>query len=296
MSVTGKRQRSSSGPISRILVSGNSLPFKKHRVENVSKDLKCASDAVELGEGTPSNPFFLPLRSSENASMCWHCPQLHCECIVLEKLLAEAYETVPIKRITEVAGVRQLCAKSLLPAFVARFIRLMNISNIDTFYDLGCGNGSILFQTACLTGAHCIGIEISEHNAELARQAWPIFRAKFEKHFGKRVEGSVHVITGDIGKLMTDGSFFKKTGRNLLLLSNLLFPKALTHFISERLREAPAETQVLCFDDLYPHGRSLAAIRDPEAFRLFDMKDYMWQEMSVEWCAAPGKFYIHRRR
>lgn len=250
---------------------------------------------VNSGSGKPGDPFRLSLRAEPNTSGCFHCPTSSCHCVKITNLLEDVFRNATKKRITEVAGHRDLCAKSLLPPFVSRLIRLMNISREDTFYDLGCGNGSILFQVACLTGAKCVGVEISNHNAELAREGYEVLRLKMKA--AGLPEPNVTIITGDIGEFLSDmDKFDKEQGKTAILISNLLFPKSLTHFMSEKFRKLPRGCRIACFDDLYPHGRSIAAIRDPEAFELFDMKDYMWQEFSVEWCWMEGPFYIHWRK
>lgn len=247
------------------------------------------------GSGKPGDPYRLPLRKEPNLSGCSHCTTLSCPCKQFENLLADVFGKASKKRVTEIAGHRHLCAKSLLPPFVTRLIRLLNISKEDTFYDLGCGDGSILFQVACLTGAKCVGVEISKHNSELACEALDILKTEVKKfHFQ---EPDITIRCEDIGEfLSTTDELKEQNGKTVILVSNLLFPKALTHFMSEVFRTLPSGTRIMCFDDLYPHGRSVAAIRDPEAFRLFEMTDYMWQEGSVEWCWMEGPFFIHRRR
>ncbi|CCW72247.1 unnamed protein product [Phytomonas sp. Hart1] len=282
-------------PIGRFLVSDAAIVKKNAKWESIVGAAYHTDDS-EIGNGTPGNPYRLPLRKNQNRNGCYHCLGSYCKCLYFESLLSQVYEQLPMKRVTEVAGSRHLCAKSLLPTFIARAIRLMKITSSDIFYDLGCGNGSVLFQVACQTGAKCIGIEISQHNAKIAQEAWPIFRSLYETHNGKTM-GSVEIIVGDIAEILSNPGFLKCNNGNVaILLSNLLFPKPLTHYTSERLRDALPGTRVLCFDDLYPHGRSVASIRDPGAFALFEMKDYKWQEMSVEWCASEGDFYIHWHR
>lgn len=249
---------------------------------------------VNSGSGKPGDPFRLSLRKEPNTSGCFHCPTSSCHCLRITNLLEDVFRNASKKRVTEVAGQRHLCAKSLLPPFVSRLIRLMDITGEDTFYDLGCGNGSILFQVACLTGAKCVGVEISDHNAELAREGLEVLKLKM-RAVGLP-EPNVTIISGDIGDFLSNmDRFDSENGKTAILISNLLFPKSLTHYMSEKFRKLPAGSRIACFDDLYPHGRSIAAIRDPEAFELFEMKDYMWQECSVEWCPMEGPFYIHWR-
>lgn len=274
-------------------------PVKRRKV---SKKASCVAVCSQIndpekgtGSGRPGDPYRLPLRKEPNLSGCLHCPTLTCPCQQMESLLAEVFNKATKKRVTEVAGYRHLCAKSLLPPFVTRLIRILNIRKEDTFYDLGCGNGSILFQVACITGAKCIGVEISKHNAELAIEASSILKSEVKRF--QLPDPEITIICGDIGEFLSNHpQFEEQKGKTVILISNLLFPKSLTHFMSERFRSLPSGTRIICFDDLYPHGRSVAAIRDPEAFRLFEMTDYLWQEYSVEWCWMEGSFYVHRKR
>ncbi|KAG5486143.1 hypothetical protein LSCM1_07258 [Leishmania martiniquensis] len=282
-------------PISRYLVSDAAIG-------KVVKDISAGSGAAhpgtpkELGSGSPQDPIRLPLRKTPNESGCYHCATEQCCCVEFEKILSNTYAQLSKKRVVEVCGARQLCAKSLLTTFVTRLVRLMKITEHDTFYDLGCGNGSVLFQVACMTGAKCVGVEISEHNADVAREAWQVLRPVLAQKYNRPMP-TVEIITADLARLLSNRTAFEaEDGRSAILISNLLFPKPLTHFLSERLRLAPVGTRILCFDDLYPHARSVASYRDPAAFELFDMKDYLWQEMSVEWCSMEGTFFIHTRK
>jgi cyclopropane fatty-acyl-phospholipid synthase-like methyltransferase len=212
----------------------------------------------------------------------------------MKELLSSAYKKCSSERITEISKSRHLCAKSLLPPFVTRMITVMNITAADTFIDLGCGNGSILFQVAFMTGARCIGIELLPQNAELAREAWGALKPVLELHAGRDMP-DVEIITGDLCQLIST-PWFQACPNLKILTSNLLFPKQITHFMSERFRSLPLGAKILCFDDLYPHSRTVAQIRDPEAFELFDMKDYVWTQHSVEWTIHEGHFFVHTRK
>jgi len=247
----------------------------------------------ECGTGKPRDAYHLPLAAAPNESGCFHCPQHSCDCQFFSHLLDATYASMAAKRKTETAGSRHLCAKSLLPQFVSRIVRLMKITSNDTFYDLGCGNGSVMFQVAYMTGARCVGVELSAQNAELARQAWTLIKPVLEKKANRKMP-DIEIITGDLCDLISTPTFASRP--SAILTSNLLFPKSLTHYMSERFRSLPVGTRIMCFDDLYPHGRSVARLRDPEAFELFDMVDYIWQEMSVEWCAQDGPFFYYYKK
>jgi SAM-dependent methyltransferase len=248
---------------------------------------------VVSGHGTTQAPFRMSLRSASNLDDCMHCPTDHCCCQWFAQQLEKAYSSIAAKRVVSVAGKRDLCAKSVLPPFINRMIGITNLQQNETFYDLGCGNGSVLFQIAFVTGARCVGVELSPHNATVAREAWAYIKPILEKKAGKPMP-QVEIVTGDLGEFIASENFVQEPC--VVWTANLLMPKSVTHYMSERFRALPVGSRILAFDDLFPHSRTVAIIRDPEAFQKFEMLDYVWQEMSVEWTACDGRFYYYRRK
>lgn len=256
-------------------------------------DEKGSENIIESGEGTLSSPFRLPLRSQPNAKGCHFCPSSDCFCKYFSAVLKECYEKIPVKRIDMRYRQPHLCAKSVLPEFVSRLIRLACISPDDIFFDLGCGNGSVLFQVAATTGVRCIGVELDAHNFTVANHALEMLRPLLEKKWCCTMR--IDLINEDLCtwiKKSTD--IFNK--KSVIWVANLLMPKPVNHFLSEQLRSVPHDTRIFCFEDLYPHSRSVSRIRDPDAFEKFTMSDYVWQPSSVEWCDVEGIFFSYRRR
>ena len=249
---------------------------------------------TEIGNGSPTDPYRQVLRDVPNSSDCFYCPSDTCDCEWFGSVLNETYNELPIRRITSVAGKRFMCAKSIEPNFVSRIVRLMNIDSSTTFYDLGSGNGSVLFQVAFSTGARCIGIELCPHNSELSRQAWDRLRPKLEKKSGRKMP-ELTIITGDLSDYISSPGFASDP-TSAIWTSNLLMPKPVTAFMAERFRLLPSGVRIACFDDLYPHSRSVMRIRDPQAFEQFLMEDYEWPPGAVEWCPFTGAFFIHRKK
>ncbi|KAK7199059.1 histone-lysine N-methyltransferase [Novymonas esmeraldas] len=248
--------------------------------------------STELGDGTPRSPHHQPMRGAPNESGCMHCPTETCHCVWVAEQLERCYASLTRKRETERHKRRELCAKSVLPPFVSRLLRIAKVDARETFYDLGCGNGSVLFQVAALTGARCVGVEINPHNAELAREAWAALQPIFEQRFRRTL--IVDIVCADFCTLMRDTACF--SAPCVVWAANLLLPQPVNHFLSERLRGVPCGTRILCFEDLYPHSRSLSRLRDPDAFAKFDMVDYEWQPGSVEWCHQTGPFFLYVKR
>ena len=254
----------------------------------------------------PAHAVRQPRRATPNQSNCYHCPATHCECTRIERILEKAYAACTRQRIAEFGAKRERCAKSVLPNFVTRMISLLDIKANDTFVDLGCGNGSVLYQVALLVpGVRCIGVEIEEHNAAVAREGW----ARAKKLFLDSSRGSatssslsseirdVEIITGPLQDVILSSDFAKasRDGRMAIWVSNKLFPGGLNQFIGDRFRRLPPGCRILCMEDLYPHQRAVAALRDPQAFQLFEMTDFCWPHGAVEWCNAEGSIFRHIR-
>lgn len=280
----------------------NRTPSKKQpvaaattaRAASGSRDATTPSPPRFLGEagtGAGKTPFVLPLREHYNADDCMHCPTDRCCCAWFSEVLARAFAQVDVKRTH--GGSRHTCAKSILPPFVTRLAKIADVTAEDTFFDLGCGNGSVMFQMAFMTGARCVGVELLPQNAEVARLAWNLLRPVLERK-ARRKMPNVTIISGDLCEVIADPRF--GSSPSVIWTANLLMPKSVTHFMSERFRLLPVGTRIMCFDDLYPHSRSVARVRDPEAFDLFKMVDYVWQEMTVEWCSQTGAFYVYYKK
>ena len=259
-------------------------------------------DHGETGRGHPRCPYRQPLRAEPNRDGCHHCPAERCFCQQFQALLAAAVARVGVQRETEGRpGRKDLCAKSLNPNFVARLVREMRITEGDTFFDFGSGNGSILFQVAFVTGARCVGIELNAHNAALSKQLWAVLRPQLEQLKGRAMP-DVEIIAGDVLDYVADPRFVSdtvnaRTGNGpAILCSNMLWPRQTTHYLQERCRECAVGTRIACFDDFFPHGRCVSITRDPEAFELFEMRDYVWPRGATEWAPAlEGSFFVHRK-
>lgn len=245
-----------------------------------------------IGTGTHSDPFYLPVQETPNESDCYYCNTDICHCAIFETLNIEIFSEISAKRIVSTEK-RMMCAKSILPAFISNLAKILDVKSTDTFYDLGCGNGSVLFQIAFVTGAKCVGVELSPHNAQVARDAWQAMKPRLEKISGRKMP-EIEIITGDLTDVIAKQEFY--TPNTVIWTANMLMPKMVTQLMAERFRALPSGARIACFDDMYPHSRRVSRIRDPEAFELFDMIDYKWTSGTVEWTMFEGPFYVYKRR
>lgn len=248
----------------------------------------------EEGDGSPSRPFRLALRQEPNASGCVHCPTTTCHCLYMSRLLAECYESLPLKRIALQGRRRELCAKSMLPTFVSRLLRFADVKgDSETFYDFGCGNGSFLFQVAFATGARCVGVELDAHNAAVAAAAWEKLRPALETA-GKRPL-SVTIIHDDFCRWIASHREELAAAPCVVWAANSLLESSTNQFLSDSFQEVKEGSRIFSIEDLYPHSRSVARVRHPATFEHFLFADLCWQEGSVEWSCKEGRFYMYER-
>ena len=256
---------------------------------------------VLVGTGKRSNPLRIPLRESPNGSACYHCPMgiEVCDCVEMKELIWRHLKGTGKSRVS---GLRILNAKSILPNFVSRLIRLLKVSSSDVFWDLGSGHGSVVMQVALQTGADAIGVEIQRPNVELAEVAWPKIRAEWVKRYPDRKVGNVTFLAEDmIAVLRRSISPKDKTAPKAptaVWAANLLFGSMLNYRMSEVLPQVPSLRGVATMTDVYPHERMLARLRNPVPYNRFPvMRNHLWQPGSVEWSETEVlPFYTYQEK
>ena len=306
--------RSKTAALEKALEKENQITFglvsKKATPEKIAKvatsvgmrktgRVKVQMLGVPIGAGGLSDPIRILNRDVPNASNCIHCPigVEECDCAEMQDIIWAHLEKV---NMTRVSGHKDLNAKSILPPFVARLIRLLGITRKDCFWDLGCGNGSVVMQVACQTGATAVGVEIQAANIDIANAVWPSVKAEWERRHPTRKAGAVHFVACDMFPVLT-GSVDGTNGIPMpttAWAANLLFPPMLNHTLSEALLEQPALRAVASLKDIYPHHSTVYKKRNPRPFEKFPvMLGHEWQEGAVEWSPTEVQnFYTYANK
>jgi SAM-dependent methyltransferase len=136
-----------------------------------------------------------------------------------------------------------------------RVLRNVELSDRDTFVDIGCGKGRIVHQAARMRFQRVIGVEVSPKLAEVARAA---LAARSRRHRCKNVE----IVVADAREFevpddMTIAYLFRPFGAETLevLLSNVI----------ESIDRHPRRVRLIY---VWPQGDSRAAILDTNRFRI----------------------------
>ncbi|KNH08671.1 histone-lysine N-methyltransferase [Perkinsela sp. CCAP 1560/4] len=265
---------------------------------------------VPIGTGTKRDPITIPLRAVPNCTNCYHCPVGidHCTCQEFEEILSNALDEVyctSSHRRQHAYGRNPLNSKSVLPVFVARILRLLNIVEKDVFWDLGCGIGNVVMQAALEHGVDAVGIDIQPENVEVAQKTWQKVQAVWKDRHPDRAIGSVCFITGDMfaelagiqhGTSTQVAPHFHPTK---IWMSNQLFTAHMNHQLADFMTNLPSIKAVCAMHDLFPHERiGITQKRNPKPYEKFPiMTDYMTQHNSLEWSATEERmFYVYSPR
>ena len=260
---------------------------------------------VPRGVGTKSDPITIPLRLTPNEAGCLHCPIgiNQCLCAAIDSVISQAlertYATTAMRR-THAFGRSPLNSKSVLPVFVTRILRLTKTSQEDTFWDLGCGIGTVVMQAALQHGADAVGIDIQPENIAVAEQTWALVQKEWAKRYPERHIGNITFIAGDMfAALESARNKSMKNPPTTVWMSNQLFTAQMNHQLADFMASIPSIRAVAAMLDLFPHERiGITQKRNPLPYERFPvMRDHMTQENALEWSAAEERpFYIYAQR
>lgn len=277
------------------------LALKRNAQKRAPEGLCTSAAPGETGDGTHKNEFCWD-NETPNCSGCVYCPTRSCPCERLAMMFEELYEKLSVKRTKNGPGKRALCGKSILAPFVSRLIRQLRMAGDDTFIDLGCGNGSVCFQVAAMLGVPCIGVELDWNNSNLARQAWGAFKPRLE-HWLRRTMPEVEIICADLQYYIAREFGFDPRPNTVIWSANLLMPPEIDVEMVNRFITVPRGVRIAVLRDLWPHGREVMSLRDPESRKHFHMIDARWPisregtRSVVEWTAAhTGEYYMYESK
>ncbi|KAK9385734.1 histone methylation protein DOT1-domain-containing protein [Lipomyces mesembrius] len=131
---------------------------------------------------------------------------------VAHEILSHIYSRIvspQVKELRKYTAFSNNVYGELLPAFVSRIFKELELSSHQVFFDLGSGVGNCVLQAALETGCESYGCEIMENAAELADRQAVEFHERL-KLWGIKA-GSVKLITGDFLKIEEIGEILKKT-------------------------------------------------------------------------------------
>lgn len=298
-------------------------PIKKHKQPNPSVAAPQPSSlrvkhrrvdpllpGVPRGAGTKCDPITIPLRTVPNASGCVHCPLGIDVCLcreidtVISTALQSVYTSTKMRR-THAFGRHPLNSKSVLPVFVTRILRLLDVSPKEIFWDLGCGIGNVVMQAALQHGAGAVGIDIQPENIAVAKKTWEIVQKEWKRRHPTWRIGNVEFFAGNMFEELAavrdgeESQSSKDMRPTTVWMSNQLFTPQMNHQLADFMGSVTSVRGVASMLDLFPHERiGITQKRNPGPYEKFPvMRDHMTQEAALEWSATEERpFYIYTQK
>ncbi|KAK9321430.1 histone methylation DOT1 [Lipomyces orientalis] len=176
----------------------------------------------------------------------------------------------------------------LLPKFVSRIFKELELSSDQVFVDLGSGVGNCVLQAALEIGCESYGCEMMEIAAELADKQAVEFQERL-KLWGIKA-GLVRLITGDFLKSDEIGEVLQKT--DLLLVNNYAFDAELNGNLVHMFLDLRDGTKIVSLKSFVPPGHTITSHNVESPINLLQVDEREFFSGSVSWTDAPGKYYV----
>ncbi|XP_037954058.1 histone-lysine N-methyltransferase, H3 lysine-79 specific isoform X2 [Teleopsis dalmanni] len=172
---------------------------------------------------------------------------------------------------------------------VQQMIKHVNITNEDTFIDLGSGVGQVVLQMAgSFPLKTCIGIEKADTPAAYAERMDAYFR-QFMAWFGKRY-CEYKLIKGDF---LVDEHREKITSSTLVFVNNFAFGPNVDHQLKERFADLRDSARIVSSKSFCPLNFRITDRNLSDIGTIMHVSEIPPLKGSVSWTCKPVSYYLH---
>ncbi|KAJ8103310.1 histone methylation DOT1 [Lipomyces tetrasporus] len=210
---------------------------------------------------------------------------------VAHEILSHIYSRIVspyVKELRKYTAFSNNVYGELLPKFVSRIFKELELRSDQVFVDLGSGVGNCVLQAALETGCESYGCEMMENAAELADKQAVEFQERL-KLWGIKA-GLVKLITGDFLKSEEIGEVLQKT--DLLLVNNYAFDAELNGNLVHMFLDLRDGTKIVSLKSFVPPGHTISSHNVESPINLLQVEEREFFSGSVSWTDAPGKYYV----
>jgi H3 lysine-79-specific histone-lysine N-methyltransferase len=226
----------------------------------------------------------------EYAATWKRCPDLmvtHQMQNLYRRCIAQHLHT--LRRNTSISGYskKTLSYGAINSGLASRIFSHLNITKASTFWDLGCGSGSVLVQASLETGCKCFGVELLPCRAKIAEAVVEEFESACKLWVLQA--GKIIIMVGDL--LSEQFWLGLIDAGDAILINNLVFEATLNHEIWKRLGSLKAGATVVALEPFYEgHKRNGGSCVE------FSVEEVQYDPGDVSWHAYGGSYYIYRKR
>ncbi|XP_018787972.1 PREDICTED: histone-lysine N-methyltransferase, H3 lysine-79 specific [Bactrocera latifrons] len=172
---------------------------------------------------------------------------------------------------------------------VQQMIKHVNVTNDDTFIDLGSGVGQVVLQMAgSFPLKACVGIEKADTPARYAERMDMFFR-QFMAWFGKRY-CDYKLIKGDF---LVDEHREKITSSSLVFVNNFAFGPNVDHQLKERFADLRDGARIVSSKSFCPLNFRITDRNLSDIGTIMHVSEIPPLKGSVSWTCKPVSYYLH---
>ncbi|CAD6995751.1 unnamed protein product [Ceratitis capitata] len=172
---------------------------------------------------------------------------------------------------------------------VQQMIKHVNVTNDDTFIDLGSGVGQVVLQMAgSFPLKACVGIEKADTPARYAERMDMYFR-QFMAWFGKRY-CDYKLTKGDF---LVDEHREKITSSSLVFVNNFAFGPNVDHQLKERFADLRDGARIVSSKSFCPLNFRITDRNLSDIGTIMHVSEIPPLKGSVSWTCKPVSYYLH---
>ena len=169
----------------------------------------------------------------------------------------------------------------------SRIFSRLKLDKTSTFWDLGCGAGSVVVQASLETGCTSFGVELLPCRAKIAKVVVEEFKSACQ--LWALQAGEITILEGD---LLAEGFWLGLINMaDAILINNLVFEATLNHNIWKRLESLKAGAAIVALQPFYEgHNRNGGSSAE------FTVEEMQYEPGDVSWQGYGGSYYMYRKR
>ncbi|XP_045036362.1 histone-lysine N-methyltransferase, H3 lysine-79 specific isoform X2 [Daphnia magna] len=172
---------------------------------------------------------------------------------------------------------------------ICQLIDNINMTEDDTFIDLGSGVGQIVLQVAASTSCKMVwGIERSEWPSRFAKNMDFHFR-RLMRWWGK-LYGEYQLIKGDFLDQRHSEKIYSAT---VVFVNNFAFGPDLDHQLKERFADLRDDTRIVSSKAFSPLNFKISARNLSDIGTIIRVSELPFLRGSVSWTGKPVSYYLH---
>ncbi|KAK7202534.1 histone methylation protein DOT1-domain-containing protein [Myxozyma melibiosi] len=207
------------------------------------------------------------------------------------EILSEIYGRVVSPHVSELRKYEAFSSNvygELLPKFVTKIFRELEMDSGSVFVDLGSGVGNCVLQAALELGCRAYGCEMMPRASALATRQENELKERL-KLWGVE-PGETTLLAGDFVTNEEIGGALENA--TVLLVNNYAFDAELNNSLVNMFLDLKDGTKIVSLKSFVPPGHKITQHNAESPINLLKVEEREFYSGSVSWTDAPGSYYV----